>query len=126
MQKAAQIGKVVKWSMVDLNGFQIQSADMSVKTSEKLIKGVDGVTVTAIEYDPVAEFTINGIMLESSVLEDVVATVKAWCATAAVADGGLSAGGSVIVTDRKISRKIEDAETVDISAKYLPYCPANT
>ena len=121
MNKTEIIGKKVKWSMVELSGVMIQSADLSVKRSEKLYKGVGGVTESAVTYDPVGEFSINAVMLEDTDLDAVESAIKAWCATAAT-DAGLEAGGSVIISEKKVSQKIEDAQTVDISAKYLPYC----
>lgn len=122
--KSTVIGKTVKWSMVELAGVMIQSADLSIKQSEKLIKGIQGVTESAVVYDPVGEFSINAVLLEDTDLNAIEATIKEWCETEATETGGLAAGGSVIITEKKISQKIEDAQTVDISAKYLPYCPA--
>lgn len=110
--------------MVELDGVMIQSADLSIKQSEKLIKGIQGVTESAVVYDPVGEFSINAVLLEDTDLNAIEATIKAWCETEATETGGLATGGSVIITEKKISQKIEDAQTVDISAKYLPYCPA--
>lgn len=122
-EKSTVIGKTVKWSMVELSGVMIQSADLSIKHSEKLIKGIQGVTESAIIYDPVGEFTINAVLLDNTDLNAVEGTVKTWCSTEAT-NAGMAAGGSVIITEKKVSQKIEDAQTVDISAKYLPYCKA--
>lgn len=80
-------------------------------------------TESAIIYDPVGEFTINAVLLDNTDLNAVEGTVKTWCSTEAT-NAGMAAGGSVIITEKKVSQKIEDAQTVDISAKYLPYCKA--
>jgi len=121
MDKSEILGKQVKWSMVELSGVMIQSADLSIKHSEKLYKGVSGITEAAVAYDPVGEFSINAVMLNDTDVDAVEATLKTWCTTEATKNG-LATGGSVIITDRKISQKIEDAQTVDFTAKYLPYC----
>lgn len=122
-EKSEILGKIVKWSMVELAGVMIQSADLSIKKSEKLFKGVQGATESAVLYDPVGEFSINAVLLEDTDLDAVESAIKTWCMTEAT-EAGLAAGGTVIISDKKVSQKIEDAQTVDITAKYLPYCSA--
>lgn len=114
-------GEKVKFGMTELSGVLINSADLSLAMEVKEYANEVGETVSLVKYKHRVEGSITATMLQTTSEAAVQTAVETWlAAVATAAPFSLAAGGTVVVSEFKVSEQNEDAATLSITATYYP------
>lgn len=114
-------GEKVSFGLTELPGVIIQGADFNSAKDVKEVKNHVGAVCSVVEYNRRVEASISAKMLAATEEATVLSAVTAWLVSiATAAPFSLAAGGSVVMTEFKISKASEEVSDLSISATYFP------